>query len=117
MDIETLRNYCLSKPGAEEYTPFGDDNLVYKVFKMFALISITPPFAINLKCDPEKAIELRDQYPEAILPGYHMNKKHWNTVMLEEGLPDSFIKGLVDHSYNLVVKGLKKSEKEDLAAI
>lgn len=113
MDIEELRNYCLSKPGATESTPFGEDTLVLKVGKMFALFSMSNFVSINLKCDPEKAIELREEYG-AVKPGWHMNKKHWNTVMFHEDLDDDKIMEMVDHSYNLVVKSLSKKVREEL---
>ena len=99
--------YCLSFPGAEETTPFGPEVLVYKVRgKMFALTVLEElPPRVNLKCDPDRAVELRDQY-EAIVPGYHMNKKHWNTLDLSGGLPSALVKELIDHSYKLVVASL-----------
>ena len=101
--------YCLSRPGAEETTPFGPEVLVYKVGgKMFALtVPEDVPPRVNLKCDPDRALELRDQY-EAITPGYHMNKKHWNTLDLSGGLPSALVKELIDHSYDLVVASLPK---------
>ena len=105
MDLPDLIAHCLAKPGAEETTPFGPDHLVYKVGgKMFALTSPDEfPPRVNLKCDPERALELRDRY-EAIIPGYHMNKRHWNTVILDGSLPDNLIRELIDHSYQLVAK-------------
>ena len=90
MDVESFRHYCLAKPGATEDTPFGDEHLVFKVHgKMFALLALeeVPPTA-NLKCNPDRALELRDRY-EQVRPGYHMNKKHWNTVELNTGIPES----------------------------
>ena len=104
MDLPDLIAHCLAKPGAEETTPFGPDYLVYKVGgKMFALTSPDEfPPRVNLKCDPERALELRDRY-EAIIPGYHMNKRHWNTLILDGSLPDQLIRELIDHSYQLVV--------------
>lgn len=116
MDIETFRNYCLTKKGASEGLPFGPDNLVLKVLgKMFTLASLDEvPLRVNLKCDPEKAISLREEYPENILPGYHMNKTHWNTLVLDGSLPKIFIFELIDHSYNLVCNGLTKKLKEEL---
>jgi len=110
MDIESLRNYCLQKESTEECLPFGPDNLVFKVNnRMYALLSLTDdPIRINLKCDPDKALELRENY-DCILPGYHMNKKHWNTVILEEYLRPSEIKAWIDDSYDLVKgKGKRK---------
>jgi predicted DNA-binding protein (MmcQ/YjbR family) len=105
MDLPDLIAHCLSKPGAEETTPFGPDTLVYKVGgKIFALTSPDEfPPRVNLKCDPERALELRDRY-ESILPGYHMNKRHWNTVVLDGSVPSELVRELVDHSYQLVVK-------------
>jgi predicted DNA-binding protein (MmcQ/YjbR family) len=116
MTLETLRDYCLSKKGTTEDFPFGEETLVLRVAgKMFALISIgSVPLTINLKCDPELAIELRDRY-EAVEPGYHQNKKHWNTITIDGSIPTGELKEMIDHSYNLVVKGLKKSEREQLA--
>jgi predicted DNA-binding protein (MmcQ/YjbR family) len=109
MDIEQLRDYCLAKPGAEEYFPFGPDNLVFKVNgKMFLLASIDQqPLQFNVKCDPEKAIDLREQY-SAVLPGYHMNKKLWNTVIIDGSLSTHQLKEFIDDSYELVIKGKKK---------
>ena len=115
MNVETIREYCLLKTGCSESFPFGEETLVFKVGdKIFALMGLNSEDpGINLKCDPEYAIELREQY-EAILPGYHMNKKHWNTVKIAQGLSDSLIKELIDHSYNLVYKSLPKKVKEEL---
>jgi predicted DNA-binding protein (MmcQ/YjbR family) len=108
MDIEQLRDYCLTKPGAEETTPFGPDNIVYKVKgKMFLLVPLeTQPLQFNAKCDPEKAIELREEYA-CVLPGYHMNKKHWNTIIVDGTLSSQQLKEMVDESYLLVSKGTK----------
>src|SRR5215470_16782131 len=109
MNVEILRDYCLSKAGVTEEFPFDEETLVFKVMgKAFVLTSISEiPGACNLKCDPERAEELREKYP-AIIPGYHMNKKHWNTVNWDGSLSDPFILDLVDHSYNLVIDGLPK---------
>jgi predicted DNA-binding protein (MmcQ/YjbR family) len=113
MDIEQFRAYCLSKPGTTEECPFGPDTLVFKVMgKMFALCSIDNFGDVNLKCDPERAIELREQY-EQVNPGYHMSKVHWNTVTLD-GLSKSFISELIDHSYELVTASLPKKLREAL---
>ncbi len=113
MDIEQFRSYCLSKPGTSEECPFGPDTLVFKVLgKMFALCSIDDFGDVNLKCDPEKAVILREEYDQ-IQPGYHMNKTHWNTVTLD-GLPKALITSLIDHSYDLVVSGLGKKSRESL---
>ncbi|BDS11149.1 MmcQ/YjbR family DNA-binding protein [Aureispira anguillae] len=115
MNIEDFRIYCLSKTGTEECLPFDENTLVFKVMgKMFALTSLEKEeFTVNLKCDPDKSLELRESYDE-VQPGYHMNKKHWNTVAFERSLRDSFLKELIDHSYNLVVKGLTKKVKAEL---
>jgi len=115
MDIESFRNYCLSKPGVTEEFPFDENTLVFKVMnKMFALTSLTrEPFQVNLKCDPERAIELREEHFD-IIEGWHMSKKHWNTVFFENGLGNKFLCELIDHSYDLVVAKLKKADKEVL---
>lgn len=116
MNIESFRNYCLSLPGVEESFPFGEDTLVLKVMgKMFALASLSNPyFWVNLKCDPDRAITLREEY-ESIIPGYHMNKKHWNTINFEFGeLSDDLVVELTQHSYDLVVSKLAKKLKEEL---
>lgn len=106
MNIEEIRNYCLRKKGTEESFPFDEVTLVIKIGgKMFILIALDRDPAVNLKCDPEKAIELRESYP-AIVPGYHMSKKHWNTLQLDGSLPDRLIIELIDHSYNLVYQSL-----------
>jgi predicted DNA-binding protein (MmcQ/YjbR family) len=104
MDLPDLIAYCLSLPNVEEATPFGPDVLVYKIQgKLFALTQPDEyPVRVNLKCDPARAEELRDQYPKSILPGYHMNKRHWNTLMLDGSLPPPLIRELIDHSYQLV---------------
>ena len=109
MDAEQFREYCLAKPRVTEGTPFGEDTLVFKVAgKMFALLSLddVPPRA-NLKCDPDRALELRDRY-EQVLPGYHMNKKHWNTVILDGAIRSETIVEMIDHSYDLVRWKAKK---------
>src|SRR5215468_2233908 len=110
MDLTEFREYCLKKPGATEGTPFGPDVLVFKVGgKMFALASLDEvPTRVNLKCDPDLALELRDRY-EQVTSGYHMNKKHWNTVEIESGIPDAEVRKMIDHSYDLVAKALIKS--------
>ena len=114
MDLEQVRNYCLSKKGVTESLPFDEDSPVYKVMgKMFLISSLTPPYFINVKCDPEKAIELREKY-DAVKPGYHMNKQHWNSVYLDNNIPDKLISGWIDDSYELIVKSLKKSLQEEL---
>ena len=111
MDLADFREYCLRKSGASEETPFGPDVLVFKVGgKMFALAALdeVPPTA-NLKCDPDLALDLRDRY-EQVSAGYHMNKKHWNTVEIESGIPDIELRRMIDHSYKLVIEGLPKSK-------
>ena len=105
MDIEQLRDYCLQKNGAEEGFPFGEDTLVFKINKkIFLLASLDEkPLQFNVKCAPQKATELREEYP-AILPGFHMNKKHWNTVIVDGSLPAKLLKEMIDSSYALVNK-------------
>jgi predicted DNA-binding protein (MmcQ/YjbR family) len=112
MDLEFLRNYCLSKNGVSEDFPFDETTLVFRVGgKIFALTDVENiPFSINLKCDPEKAVELRELH-ESIVPGWHMNKKHWNTVFPDKSLPLKLLKELIDHSYDLVFNSLKKTDK------
>ncbi len=112
MNLEAFRDYCLAKEGATEEFPFGADTLVFKVNgKMFALTDVENFDSINLKCLPEEARELREQY-EAVQPGYHMNKKHWNTVAMDGSLPDRLVKAWIDQSYTLVAKkkGMPKRE-------
>ncbi len=113
MNIESLREYCLKKPDITESFPFGEDTLVFKVAgKIFLLAGLDEiPLRINLKCDPEKAIELREQY-EAVTPGYHMNKNHWNTVIIDGSIPRKELLEWIDHSYILVVDSLKKADME-----
>ena len=102
MDIEKLREYCISKKGVTESFPFGDDTLVFKAGgKIFALVNLNGDLSINLKCDPLLAIELRERY-SSVTPGYHMNKKHWNTVLLDGSVPDKEVFLWIDHSFNLV---------------
>lgn len=115
MEFEQIRNYSLSKTGATEDFPFGPEPLVIKVMsKMFALISFKNcKINISLKCDPFVAQSLRQQY-ESVTPGYHLNKEHWNTVILDGTIPDSEIYWMIDHSYEMVVKGLTKAEKGKL---
>ena len=116
MNVERFRDYCLHKPGTTEDSPFGPEHLVFKVGgKMFALLAFEeiPPTA-NLKCDPDLALELRDRYEE-VRPGYHMNKKHWNTVQIDGAIPQQELQKMVDHSYQLVVKSLPRAERERLS--
>ena len=113
MNIESIREYALQKPGVTEGFPFGEDTLVFKVSdKIFLLASLdTTPLQFNVKCDPEKAIQLREDYPGSVLPGYHMNKQHWNTIELSGELSDAQLTGLIDDSYQLVVAKLTKKER------
>jgi Uncharacterized protein conserved in bacteria len=114
MNIEDFRQYCISKKGVTEEFPFDEVTLVFKVMgKMFALTDLEGDFTINLKCDPELAIELRERYP-AVIPGYHMNKKLWNTVVIDGSIPDKLIYEWVDHSYSQVVDKLPKKLKNEL---
>ena len=114
MDLGTFHEYCLAKPAAEETFPFDEHTLVFKVMgKMFALTGLERhPFEINLKCDPERSVELREEYAGMIYSGYHMSKLHWNTIVMESEVPDKLIFELIDHSYELVVKGLRKKDRE-----
>lgn len=117
MDIVSFREYCMAKAGVTEGLPFDNQTLVFKVMgKMFALCDIDIFQSVNLKCDPKKAIGLRDQYI-GILPGYHMNKKHWNTVKTDGSVPDNLLHDLTDHSYELVVRGLPKRIKAELQSL
>src|SRR6478752_8650886 len=109
MNVEQLREYCLMKSGAEESLPFGPDNIVFKVDgKMFMLLSLeSQPTQFNVKCDPDKAEELREEYP-CVLPGYHMNKKHWNTIVVDGSVSSKLLKEWIDDSYGLVKKKGRK---------
>lgn len=109
MDIEQIREYCLSKPGVEESLPFGPDVVVFKIDgKIFLLLPLdTDQPQFNVKCNPDKAEELREQY-ECVKPGYHMNKKHWNTIMVDGSVSTKILKEWIDHSYGLVKKKVKK---------
>lgn len=115
MDVETFREYCLQKKGVEECFPFDEVTLVFKVMgKMFALTGLDAEvFKVNLKCDPDRALDLREQYDE-VQPGYHMNKQHWNTVEFEGSIPDQLLRELVDHSYNLVSASLPAKLRKEL---
>lgn len=114
MNIETFREYCMDKPGVTEEFPFDEVTLVFKVMgKMFALTNLDGDWTLALKCDPDRAMELRETYP-AIQPGYHMSKIHWNTIMMDGSLAQKLILELVDHSYQLVVDKLPKKLKEEL---
>lgn len=114
MNIEELREYCLQKQGTSEGLPFGEDTLVFKVGeKIFLLISLVTGNRFNAKCDPERAIELREQHEE-IIPGFHMNKKHWNTVFMDGRLSRKQLNELIDHSYDLVFASLPKKLQEEI---
>ena len=114
MNIETLRTYCLNKLGATESFPFGSDTLVFKVGeKIFLLSSLDNPTSFNAKCNPEKAILWRENHPE-IIPGFHMNKKHWNTVYYNGNLSDKILHEMIDDSYQLVFDGLPKTLQQEI---
>lgn len=116
MDLEKFRTYCIQKKGVTEEFPFGEDVLVYKVVgKMFALTSFDFE-SVNLKVDPETGVELQEQHP-SVRPGYHMNKKHWITVLMDGSISDKNLRQWVDNSYELVVSGLTKSQKSALGAM
>jgi predicted DNA-binding protein (MmcQ/YjbR family) len=112
MNVESLREYCLSKNGAQETLPFGPDVLVYKVGgKVFLLLSLdSEQLRFNVKCDPGHAIELREEH-SCVLPGYHMNKKHWNTIIVDGSVTAKQLKEWIDHSYDLVAKSLSKKSR------
>jgi predicted DNA-binding protein (MmcQ/YjbR family) len=119
MELDVIREYCLGKEGKiKEDMPFGEDVLVFRIEgKIFALLMITNrPLTVNLKCDPELAIELRERYA-SVLPGYHMNKKMWNTVVLDGSVPNKEIRKMIDHSYDEVVKGIPKPRKRNLKTV
>ena len=115
MNIEDIREYCIAKPGVTEGLPFNDTALVFKVAgKMFALLNLSEDSrGLSLKCDPERAIELREQHSE-VIPAWHFNKIHWNNVDPTGGVPAEKIKEWIDHSYDLVVKDLKRTDREAL---
>ena len=117
MNIETYRSYCLAKKGVTEEFPFGNETIVFKVMgKMFTLADVTDFTGINLKVDPEQGVELREKYA-SVQPGYHMNKKHWITVLMDDSIPDKLIKQWIDHSYQLVASKLTKKEKSALESM
>ncbi len=117
MNIESFRDYCITKPGVTETFPFGVRTLVFKVTgKMFALTDVESFEGINLKVDPEEGVQLRDRY-SFIQPAYHMNKKHWITIEVGKGAPDKLLRELIDKSYALVVSGLTKSQKLAVGSI
>jgi predicted DNA-binding protein (MmcQ/YjbR family) len=113
MDIESLREYCLSKAGAEETLPFGPTTLVFKVGgRAFLLVGLDrEQLQFNVKCDPEKAEELRETF-HCVLPGYHMNKKHWNTIVVDGSVSNKLLKEWIDDSYELVKKGQPRKKKD-----
>jgi predicted DNA-binding protein (MmcQ/YjbR family) len=115
MNLEDIREYCIKKPGVSEEFPFDEVTLVFKVMgKVFLLTGLDAPEpSLNLKCEPEYAIELREKYV-GVKPGYHMNKKHWNTVSLDNDVPEKLIYSLIDHSYQQVVAGLSKKQIQEL---
>lgn len=114
MNLEEFRTYCLSKAGVTEGFPFDDNALVFKVMgKIFTITGADKFESINLKCDPEEAEELREKYA-AVIPGYHMNKKHWNTILMDQSIGDNLIIKWVDDSYMLVAQTLTKKLKEEL---
>lgn len=114
MNIEDFREYCLAKKGVTESFPFDETTLVFKVMgKMFALTDTEDDFAINIKCDPEEAINLREKYP-CVKPEYHMDKKHWNTVTIDNSIPDNIFKNWVDNSYDFIVSKMSKKNQEYL---
>jgi predicted DNA-binding protein (MmcQ/YjbR family) len=116
LNIEELRDYCLQKPGVTEGLPFGDDTLVFKIGeKLFLLTSIKNANSFNVKCDLELAIELRERFDE-VKPGFHMNKKHWNTIAMDGSLTRKQIQEMIDHSYDLVFKALPKKIQEQISS-
>ena len=117
MNIEDFRDYCLAKPGVTEEAPFGPETLVFKVGgKIFALTDIDTFSSINLKCDPERAADLREAH-DYVLPGFHTNKKHWNTVLIGAGTAETQLRELIDHSYGLVLTALPKAVRQAMTGI
>jgi predicted DNA-binding protein (MmcQ/YjbR family) len=118
MNIETLQQYCLAKKGVTETLPFGPDNLVFKVGgKMFLLASLdATPLQFNVKCDPEEAVLLRDTHA-CVIPGYHMNKKHWNTIVADGSVGDKQLLQWIDASYNLVFHSLPQKLKQEISLL
>jgi predicted DNA-binding protein (MmcQ/YjbR family) len=113
MFLDDVRNHCLRKIGVTEGFPFDQKTLVFKVFgKMFALMDVDVFDSLNLKCEPEKALELRESF-QGVQPGYHMNKKHWNTVFLNDDVSDMLVIELIDHSYDLVYASLPKKLRDE----
>jgi len=118
LTLDVIKAYCLAKPGSSAGYPFGEGTLVFKVLdRMFALCSEDEqPLRINLKCDPDDALALRAQY-SAIVPGYHMNKRHWNSLIMDGSLPENLVFELIDHSYQLVVTKMSQTKQRKLRAI
>jgi predicted DNA-binding protein (MmcQ/YjbR family) len=114
VNIEELRDFCLAKPAVTEGFPFGEDTLVFKVGEKIFLITSLGETSFNVKCDPEKAVELREQFEE-VKPGYHMNKKHWNTVRTDGLLTNKQLRDMIDHSYDLIFKSLPKKLQAEIA--
>lgn len=116
MTLEALREFCLSKPQVTEDLPFDDDVLVFRIGgKIFLLTSFSEPEKINVKCDPDLAIQLREEFPHDIIPGYHMNKKHWNTIYIQRKLSNKKIQDLISHSFELVFQSLPSKVKKELS--
>jgi len=117
MNIEEYREYCIAKPGVTEEFPFDQQTLTFKVMgKLFALTDVESFTSVNLKCDPDKALELRAEYP-AVQPGYHMNKRHWNTVLVDGSVSDALLKEWIDDSYHLVVQKLPRTLRDQLGTL
>lgn len=117
MNIEELREYCLSKKGVTESFPFDETTLVFKVLgKIFLLTDLEDDFSINVKCDPGLAIEIRERYP-SVIPGYHMNKAFWNTIFIDGSIADDQLCEWIDHSYDEVIKKMTKKQKDSLSLI
>ncbi len=117
MHIEAFRDYCLGLKGVTEDFPFDEETLCFKVMgKIFALTDVDHFGSVNLKCEPDKALELRERY-SAVKPGYHMNKKHWNTVLIDGSVPDNTLMEWIEHSYLMVVKTLTKKQQQHLASL
>ncbi len=117
MDQELIREYCLNRKGVTEGFPFDETTLVFKLMgRMFALLNLDEEPSVNLKCDPEEAVRLREHY-ETVMPGFHMNKLHWNTILLNGRIPPEDIKEWIDNSYELVKEKLPKRIKEQLGAL
>lgn len=114
--IDLIREYCLSKPWVEETFPFDDTTLVFKVAgKMFLMLPLDNPEFVSVKCEPDRAIDLRDAHPDDILPAWHMNKRHWNMMRIHGNLPKKLFFELIDHSYDLVLSGLPRKVRTELA--